>query len=285
MRALAGAVCATAELLLALRRRADDDQDALLLVFQAGLQMDAVGPDVDIALGRQVALGPSGVVVQPTVLQAADGGGRQAARILAEQGRERLAEIAGRDALEIQDRQQRLDRLRAPHVGGQDRRREADAARVVSRRFAVAHARLAHTDGADAGHHLALRKMAVPDNPLKAARRLDPGMAGEKSGNLDLDRLGKQGTRPVAQNFGELILKDPWLDQFDDVIVGHGISLLRCRSGGVKHPHDVPPSRFPPTPTFGHSSEAFAAKTLMISQVAPSSAICCKAGGDAGRCC
>ena len=63
MRTLAGAVGEADELLLALRRRADDDQDALLLVFQTGLQMDAVGPDVDIALGRQVALGPSGVVV------------------------------------------------------------------------------------------------------------------------------------------------------------------------------------------------------------------------------
>src|SRR4051794_3648662 len=40
----------------------------------------------------------------------------------------------------------------------------------------------------------------------------------------------------------------------DDVIVGHGISLLRWRSGGVKHPHDMPPFRFPPSPTFGDSS-------------------------------
>ena len=57
--------------------------------------------------------------------------------------------------------------------------------------------------------------MAMADNPLKAARRLEPGMAGEKSGNLDLDRLGKQGTRPVAQNFGELSFEGPWLDQFE----------------------------------------------------------------------
>ncbi|WP_247321102.1 hypothetical protein, partial [Bradyrhizobium sp. 141] len=45
-----------------------------------------------------------------------------------------------------------------------------------------------------------------------------------------------------------------WLNQLDDVIVGHGISLLRWRSGGVKHPHDMPPSRFPPSPTLGDSS-------------------------------
>src|SRR5439155_21700316 len=56
------------------------------------------------------------------------------------------------------------------------------------------------------------------------------------------------------QDFCELIVEDSWLNQLDDVIVGHGISLLRWRSGGVKHPHDMPPSRFPPSPTLGDSS-------------------------------
>src|SRR5207237_10652625 len=53
-----------------------------------------------------------------------------------------------------------------------------------------------------------------------------------------------------------LIVEDSWLNQMDDVIVGHGISLLRWRSGGVKHPHDMPPSRFPPSPILGDSSAA-----------------------------
>ena len=65
---------------------------------------------------------------------------------------------------------------------------------------------------------------------------------------------GPTGTRPIAQDFGELILDVSWLNQLDDVIFGHGISLLRWRSGGVKHPHDMPPSRFPPSPTFSDSS-------------------------------
>ncbi|MET4448210.1 hypothetical protein ABIB75_006517 [Bradyrhizobium sp. GM2.2] len=39
------------------------------------------------------------------------------------------------------------------------------------------------------------------------------------------------------------------------------MSLLRWRSGGVKHPHDMPPFRFPPSPTLGDSSEAVAATT------------------------
>jgi len=72
---------------------------------------------------------------------------------------------------------------------------------------------------------------------------------------LPLFGLDQQNTRPIAQDFGELILDVSWLNQLDDVIFGHGISLLRWRSGGVKHPHDMPPLRFPPSPTLGDSSE------------------------------
>src|SRR5712671_3215399 len=79
-------------------------------------------------------------------------------------------------------------------------------------------------------------------------------MLAEKVRDLGLDRLGQQSTHPIAQDFGELIVDVSWLNQLDDVIFGHGISLLRWRSGGVKHPHDMPPSRFPPSPTFSDSS-------------------------------
>src|SRR5712664_3564095 len=82
-------------------------------------------------------------------------------------------------------------------------------------------------------------------------------MLAEKVRDLGLDRLGQQSTRPIAQDFGELIVDVSWLNQLDDVIFGHGISLLRWRSGGVKHPHDMPPFRFPPSPTFSDSSRAY----------------------------
>src|SRR3981189_2602752 len=89
---------------------------------------------------------------------------------------------------------------------------------------------------------------------MVAARSLQIGMLAEKVRDLGLDRLGQLSTRPIAQDFGELIVDVSWLNQLDDVIFGHGISLLRWRSGGVKHPHDMPPSRFPPSPTFSDSS-------------------------------
>src|SRR5436309_11426655 len=84
VRALAGAIGEADQLLAAFRRRADQHQDALLFVLEAGFEMDAVGPDVDVALRRQIALLPGGVLVEPAVLQAADGRCRQPGSILAE---------------------------------------------------------------------------------------------------------------------------------------------------------------------------------------------------------
>jgi hypothetical protein len=48
----------------------------------------------------------------------------------------------------------------------------------------------------------------------------------------------------------------PWLRQLDDIILGHGVSLLQWRSGGVEHPHDTPPYPFTPSPTSAHNSHS-----------------------------
>src|SRR5438046_8489181 len=93
-------------------------------------------------------------------------------------------------------------------------------------------------------------------------------MLAEKVCYLVLYRMCQQNTCPVAQDFGELILDVSWLNQMDDVIFGHGISLLWWRSGGVKHPHDMPPSRFPPSPTSGDSSADNAASQFWCATLA-----------------
>src|SRR4030088_3703156 len=121
---------------------------------------------------------------------------------------------------------------------------------------AIADTRLADGDRTDTGHHLALRQVTGGDDALVAVRGLQIGMLAEKVRDLGLDRLGQQRPRPITQDFGELVVDVSWLNQLDDVIFGHGISLLRWRSGGVKHPHDMPPFRFPPSPTLGDSSVA-----------------------------
>jgi hypothetical protein len=67
--ALARAVGEADKLLPALQRGADDDEDALRIVLQTRLQMNAVGPDVDVALGGKVQLVPALVLVDPDLLQ------------------------------------------------------------------------------------------------------------------------------------------------------------------------------------------------------------------------
>src|SRR5205085_4961825 len=136
----------------------------------------------------------------------------------------------------------------------QNRRSKPDAVGGASVRLAITHTRLADRDRTDTGHHLTLRQVTVAHDAPVAVRGLQIGMLAEKVRDLGLDRPGQQSTRPIAQDFRELIVDVRWLNQLDNVIFGHGISLLWWRSGGVKHPHDMPPSRFPPSPTFSDSS-------------------------------
>src|SRR6516165_2169673 len=79
-------------------------------------------------------------------------------------------------------------------------------------------------------------------------------MAGEQDCDFGLHRLRQQRSRAVAQNLGQRVRKSSWLAELENVSVGHGVSLLRWRSGGVKHPHDTPPYPFMPSPTFAYSS-------------------------------
>src|SRR3981189_1845103 len=104
VRALAGAIGEADQFLAAFRCRTDQHQDALLLVLEACFEMNAIGPDVDAAFGRKIALLPRGVLVEPAILEATNGRCRQPGSILAEQCRQRLGEVTGRDPLQIQNR-------------------------------------------------------------------------------------------------------------------------------------------------------------------------------------
>ena len=72
LHALAHAIGQADELLLAFRRRADDHEKALGVRFEAGLHVDAVDPEIDVAFGREIALGPPGMLVRPGVLESGD---------------------------------------------------------------------------------------------------------------------------------------------------------------------------------------------------------------------
>src|SRR5437764_4625988 len=70
---LAATIGEADQFLAAFWRRADQHEDALFFVFEPRFEMDAISPDVDVTLGRQIALLPRGVLVEPAVLQPADG--------------------------------------------------------------------------------------------------------------------------------------------------------------------------------------------------------------------
>ena len=84
--------------------------------------------------------------------------------------------------------------------------------------------------------------MTMPHDAGTTVLRPEIGVTAKEGGHLGLDGLGQQGPRSVAQHLGQGILERPWLHELDDGIVGHGVSLLRWRSGGFEHPHDTPPS-------------------------------------------
>jgi len=92
------------KLLLALRRRADQHQHALGLWLHARLQVDAVGPYIHVAAGRQVAPLPARVVRLPLAPQPRDHRRRQVRGLLAQQGPERFLKVAHGDAAQVQHR-------------------------------------------------------------------------------------------------------------------------------------------------------------------------------------
>src|SRR4029077_14376877 len=72
--------------------------------------------------------------------------------------------------------------------------------------------------------------------------------------DLRLNGLRQQRTGAATPNLSERIGEGPWFRELEDVSVGHGVSLLQRRSGGVEHPHDTPPYPFMPSPTSAHNS-------------------------------
>src|SRR6516225_10909082 len=96
--------------------------------------------------------------------------------------------------------------------------------------------------------------MSVAHQPPAAIIGELVGMAAEQARNLGLDGLRQNRSRAVAQNLGQRIAKSSWLRELENISVGHGVSLLCWRSGGVEHLHDTPPYPFTPSPTFAHSS-------------------------------
>jgi hypothetical protein len=225
--ALAEAVLDRQELLLAAGVGADQDQDALPLVLEPGREVDAIRPDVHVALGRQITPLPAPMLVLPGARQAADGRRRQAGRVRAQQNRERVLELARGHALEVEPGQDLFDVPGPAQVGRQHRRGEADAGRAVG--ATVANPRPLDLASTDAGLDDPLGCVAVADQAPTSALVDLIGVGRKEGRHLGFDRVHQHLPRAVTQHAQQQIVLDgptwPW--QSNNGILLHGVSSHR----------------------------------------------------------
>ncbi len=106
-------------LLTAVAHGADDDQQGSLVLLQSGLDVDAIGPDVNQLAVVQSALLPGLKLFLPLGPQTANGRSRQGGTIT-QQSPQRQLEVALRQAVQVELGQHLGHRLRAAHEQRQD---------------------------------------------------------------------------------------------------------------------------------------------------------------------
>jgi hypothetical protein len=82
--------------------------------------------------------------------------------------------------------------------------------------------------------------MPVTHQAAAAVLRLEIGVLGKERGHFGLNSLGEHAARPIAKHFGKRIAKRSWLNQLDNIIVGHGVSSFGGEVAGLNHRHDTP---------------------------------------------
>ena len=180
--------------------------------------MDAIDPQVHVLFVRERPLFPAHVLGAPDLFQPPDRAGGQPGSVRPEERGEGLAEVPRGDPLEIQPRQQLLERLRAPEVRGEDRRGETDRASPV------AHPGGLDRNRADPGLDRTLRPIAIPDHPLAAHVIAHLPILCEKLRYFAFDGLDQQLSRSLPKDFGQCIpdsIRDPWILQRHYCIVSH----------------------------------------------------------------
>lgn len=179
--ALEEAVLHGEQLLAAVRRRPHDDENALPILLQADVEVDAVGPDFDVLLATQVASPPLVILLTPGLLEAHDRVGRQAARLRSEEGLECFAEVPGRGALEVEEGDELVERFRTAQIAWQDLRFEADR---LALGCPIADSRSADFERAGSGQHRPLRLVAVANDASQAVLATETLVLGDEG--LDL---------------------------------------------------------------------------------------------------
>jgi len=203
---LAVAVLNGDQFLLAFGRGADHHQDALprvVGVFQADIEVNAIDPDVDVALAGQRPLGPLAMLLFPGGLEAGDGAGREPSGLRPQERRQGFLHVTGGDALEVQPGNQFLDALGAAQVARQDLAGELLLA--LFRGSAVAHSRLLDRRVAHGRLDRTLGQVAVAHHLLPAAFVAQVGALGQVVGDLGLDGVGEHLHRALVEHLGEQV--------------------------------------------------------------------------------
>ena len=146
---------------------ADQHQNALVLVFHAPLQVEAVRPDVDVAAPAEIALLPALIITPPVGLEPAQHLRRQRWRPLAHERGQRFLEVAERQPAQVENRQDRVQRPCPTGEAWQDVRGKADPV-GLARGAPIAGLGPADRHRSDTRQHVALGSVAVPDQPLPA---------------------------------------------------------------------------------------------------------------------
>jgi hypothetical protein len=173
--------------------------------FHAGLQENAVGPHIDVAPRRQIALLPALVLALPLGRQAGHHRGRQVGCVLAQQRRQRLLEIAGRDAPQVEHRQQRIQTSGPPRPQRQDRRVEPDSLAIAGC-STVPNLRPRHLHRADASLDRPRRPVTMPHHSGASVGKLQVLHRGKKRLDFRLDCLGQKLPRTSAKDIRQWII-------------------------------------------------------------------------------
>ena len=190
------------ELLAAIGPHPDHHQQAEFLLLETDLEVDAVDPQVDVVGTRQIAL-PEGLgLVLPLRGQPGDRRGRQS-RTRAEELLQGRTEVAGRQAVQVQQRQHlgHLRRLACPRR--QDRRGKPLPLCGIGVDAPVVDPRRRHRDRPRRGQHVALAVIAVADHQAPSVLVDLTGMGVDVGGHLGLQRRRQHLPGAVADDLIE----------------------------------------------------------------------------------
>ena len=187
------------EFLAAVSAHTEHDQQAQLLLVQADLEVDAVDPQVDVVGGGQIPGGERAGLLLPLTGQAGDRGGRQPGTG-AEELLQRRPEVAGRQPVQVQQRQHlaHLRGLTCPRR--QDRRGKPLAVASVGVEAAVIDPRRLHRHRTGRSQHLTRLVIPIAHHQAVAVLIELISELGHIRGNLGLQCRGQHLAGAIADN-------------------------------------------------------------------------------------